>query len=111
MSNKYNVKLYKNDKLEKEYKKINVLENKELYFFTDSIKNIIGDNYYIRENEEFKFYIDFIKKECNYLLKEKNMLFDIKVFKAEINKNNNDIDIIYHIETSEEELKISINKI
>jgi len=110
MAKKYTIKLLKDNLLEKEYKDINCLENNDLYFFTESIKNTIGKDYFIRENEEFKFYLDFSKKESTYLLKEKNLLFEIKVNKAEIIKKDNKIDIIYQIETSEEEIKISMVK-
>ncbi len=111
MSNKYNIKLFKDDKLEKEYKEIKVLDNNEIKFYIDSTKNIIGSNFFTRENKDFKFHIDFDKKKYTYLLKEKNMLFDIKVKKAKIEKKDNKIDILYQIETAEEKIRIVVDKI
>lgn len=104
------IKLYRKERLEKEYKSIIALEkNNTLTFFIDKIKTTITKEELIRENEEFTFKINFLKNECTYYLKENHMLFDIKVLEKSFYKQEEKSIIIkYFIETDEEPLKIEI---
>lgn len=111
MKKKICIKLYRNNKLDKEYKDVIGLEiNKGLTFFLDEIKTTITEEELIRENKEYAFKLNFIKNECTYYLKENNMLFTIKVLeKSFYLQKENSIMIKYHIETEEEPLKIEIS--
>ena len=110
MTTKYNIRIYNNDILNKEYLNINSMKNNKITFKLDNIKTIINNNILIRENEEFKFEIDLLNKKATYLLKEKNYLYDIEVKKSYIQYDNNKIIIIYNIETNEEEIKIVLER-
>lgn len=102
------LKLYKDNKLENEYQNIKTLYNKSYIFVIDNIKTTIDENKFVRENNEFKFYLDIKNKQATYLLKEQNLLFDIKVEKISY-KNENDIIILeYRISSDESNIKINI---
>ena len=90
MIKKYNIYLYKDNKLEKSYKNIKgINKEKEISLILDEIKTIIKENELIRENNEFKFN-------------------DIEVIDANIIKKEKEIIIKYRIETNEEEIQIRI---
>jgi len=108
MANFHNIKIYNNDKLIKEYKNVKTITNENTYFYIDNIKTIISKEKLIRENKEFKFELDFSKKNATYLLKKQNILYDIKVIEAEIIYKDNDIKISYLIESNDEKIKIYI---
>ncbi len=109
MIKKYNIYLYKDNKLEKSYKNIKgINKEKEISLILDEIKTIIKENELIRENNEFKFNIDLIAKTSNYLLKQTNIIYDIEVIDANIIKKEKEIIIKYRIETNEEEIQIRI---
>lgn len=102
------LKLYKDNKIENEYKNIKSLYNNSYIFVIDNIKTIIDETKFIRENNEFKFQLDIKNKQATYLLKEQNMLFDIEVEKISY-KNENDIIILeYRISSDESNIKIKI---
>ena len=105
-----NIKLYHNDKLI-ENNIINIIENNnKISFLLNDIKNIIDKNTFIRENNEYRFILNIEDKECSYLLKEKNTLYDIKVNKSSIKQKDNIIEILYNIETNDEDIKLIIER-
>ena len=109
MIKKYNIYLYKDNKLEKSYKNIKgINKEKKISLILDEIKTIIKENELIRENDEFKFNIDLIAKTSNYLLKQTNIIYDIEVIDSNIIRKEKEIIIKYRIETNEEEIQIRI---
>ena len=109
MIKKYNIYLYKDNKLEKSYKNIKgINKEKKISLILDEIKTIIKENELIRENNEFKFNIDLIAKTSNYLLKQTNIIYDIEVIDSNIIRKEKEIIIKYRIETNEEEIQIRI---
>lgn len=106
-----NMKLYKDNKLEFEEKNIRCIEQFGNYSFKlkDS-KMVLNDRLFLRENNDFKFKINIKDKTSEYLLKEKNLNYDIKVEKIEYQKNQDNITIIYKIETDNQETKIVLEK-
>lgn len=108
MKKQITLRLYKNNKLENEYQNIKCLYNNSYIFVIDMVKTTIDETKFIRENDEFKFYLDIKNKQATYLLKEQNMLFDIEVEKISY-KNENDIIILeYRISSDESNIKIKI---
>ena len=106
-----NVSLYKDNRRELDFNNIKALSvNDTLSFIVDEIKTSINDNYFIRENDEFKFELDILNKTASYLLKENNNLFDIDVEEVIITKEDNTIIIEYKISSDENNIKIIIEE-
>lgn len=104
-----NLNLFKERRLEQEYKDIKAIEKDNEYIFSlDGVKTIISATRFIRENNEFKFELDIKESSCTYYLKEKNMSFDIEVEKVMYKKENNNIILEYNISSDEETFKIEI---
>lgn len=104
-----NLNLFKENRLEQEYKDIKAIEKESEYILSlDGVKTIIGATRFIRENNEFKFELDIKERKCTYYLKEKNMSFDIEVEKVMYKKENNNIILEYKISSDEETFKIEI---
>ena len=83
-----NMKLSKDNNIFYNLENIEALVNeKVIEFEIENTKNVynISDKGCIfkRENDEFEFVLDTIKKEATYLLKETNTLLDIIVEKCE----------------------------
>lgn len=109
MIKKYNIYLFKNEELEKEYKEIKTIDKDgKIIFKIDDIKTTINKDEIIRENNEYKFYLNIPKKNSYYILKSHNLSYDITVEKAQIKRINNEIIINYKIETNDEEITIKI---
>ena len=89
--------LYKNRKLELSIK--GKKENNFLIF--DNIIYDIENNILIREDNEFKYIMDFKNKEVNIELKDygKSLNMDIKIIKMELNLKKH--LIIYSIESDD----------
>ena len=105
----YDIKLYKNDKLEKEYNSIKGLSDKKrIILKLDDTKTIVNEKEFIRENDEYKFSIDFNNNKSIIHLKEHNLSYDIKVLDAKYTKKEKEIEIKYKIETDEDLIKIII---
>lgn len=89
-------------------------KNEVISFEVENIKNtyeIYDDGCILyRENDEFEFKLNTIKKESTYLLKEVDNKFDINVEKCEYKKKGNQIIIEYKLETDETTNKIEIIK-
>jgi len=102
--------LFKERRLEQEYKGIKAIEKDCEYIFSlDGIKTILSPSRFSRETEEYKFNLDIKERKATYLLKEKNMSFDIDVEKVEYKTEKNIIILEYKISSDEESFKIEIN--
>ncbi len=102
--------LYKERRLQEEYKGIKAIEKDGEYIFSlDGVKTIIGSTRFIRENDDYKFTLDIEERKCLYFLKSQNMSFDIEVEKLMYKNENNIIILEYKISSDEEEFKIEIN--
>ncbi len=103
--------LFKADRLENEYKDIKTIEKDSEYIFSlDGVKTVLGPTRFTRETEEYKFCLDIKERKSSYLLKEKNMSFDIDVEKVVYKKEKNTIILEYKISSDEETFKIEINE-
>ncbi len=102
--------LFKNNKLEIEYKDIKaILKDSEYIFSLDGVKTVLGPTRFSRENDEFKFMLNIEEKKATYLLKGKNILLDIDVEKTSYKNDNINIQLEYKLSTDEENFKIIIN--
>ncbi len=103
--------LFKERRLENEYKGIKAIEKDGEYIFTlDGTKTVFGPTRFTRETEEYKFNLDIKERKSTYILKERNMSFDIDVEKIEYKKEKNTIILEYKISSDEETFKIEINE-
>lgn len=103
--------LFKADRLENEYKGIkSIVKDSEYIFSLDGVKTVLGPTRFTRETEEYKFSLDIKERIASYLLKEKNMSFDIDVEKVVYKKEKNTIILEYKISSDEENFKIEINE-
>lgn len=102
--------LFKENRLEQEYKDISaIVKDDSIVFKLDNVKTSINDNFFTRETAEYKFELNIKERKATYLLKEKNMLFDIDVEKISYKKDDNTIVFEYKLSTDEEKFKIEIN--
>lgn len=110
MIKKYKIQLlHKDDLIEEEI--INIIKNNNnISFIHKDVKNIINNNTYTRENDEYRFHIDFTNNRSLYLLKEKNIAYDIKVHDSYIEMNDDRVILYYHIETNEKPIKIILER-
>ena len=103
--------LFKADRLENEYKDIKAIEKDGEYIFSlNGVKTVLNSTRFTRETEEYKFNLDIDERKATYLLKEKNMSFDIDVEKVVYKKEKNTIILEYKISSDEETFKIEINE-
>ena len=101
--------LFKERRLEQEYKDIKAIEKDNEYIFSlDGIKTILSPTRFVRETNEYKFSLDIKERKCLYLLKTQNMSFDIEVEKVMYKKEKNNIILEYKISSDEETFKIEI---
>ena len=104
-----NLNLFKENRLEQEYKDIKAIEKDGEYIFSlDGVKTIISDTRFTRETNEYKFELDIKSKKAIYLLKERNMSFDIEVERIMYKKEKTNIILEYKISSDEENFKIEI---
>ena len=73
------------------------IDNKSIKFFNNELK-------VIKENEESIIVLDFIKKECQFTLKSKNISIKIKVLEMACFNEKNQTILTYILE-SEPEVK------
>ncbi len=101
--------LFKNDELLKKYEDINVISNDNRHsLIIDNVKTIISKENIVRENNEYRFDMDIIKKKATYLLKEKNTLFDIEVEELNYIDDKTKTIIEYKISSDEEKTRIEL---
>ena len=101
-----NMKLSKDNNIFYNLENIEALVNeKVIEFEIENTKNDynISDKGCIfkRENDEFEFVLDTIKKEATYLLKETNTLLDIIVEKCEFEDFKDKIRLSYQLESDD----------
>ena len=105
------LKLFKENRLETEYKDIKSIKKDSEYILSlDGIKTVLGPTRFTRETEEYKFNLNIKERKCTYLLKEKNLSFDIDVEKVVYKKEKDTIILEYKISSDEENFKIVINE-
>ena len=77
--------------------------NNIISFKLEDIVNTIDLNreIFIRENDEYKFFLDFLNKSCILTLKKENYSLDINVDKCSFEVFNNKIIINYFIDTDD----------
>ena len=101
--------LYKNDKLYKKYEDINIITRKDRHsLIIDDVKTVISKDKIVRENNEFRFELDLIKRIATYLLKEKNALFDIEVEEINYDKDNTRTLVEYKVSSDNEKTRIEL---
>lgn len=110
---KFTCTLYKNNREEYKEKFKNTNKNeKKLNFkmlnFETTIDKI--EQTFLRENEEYIFFLDIKNKKCKVELKKENIAFDVMVEEASMEVLNNKIIIEYFIETDEARNKIVIEE-
>jgi hypothetical protein len=106
-----NIDLYKEKDLEKRYEEVLAIVNDDSYkFIIEDMTTVINDRYFSRENKDFKFLLDFIKKEASLLLKENNRLFDIDLEDYSYNRKENSLELEYKISSDEKPFKIIITE-
>lgn len=106
-----NINLYKDDRLQEEYKDILAIVDKESYKFKlNDVTTVISNRYFQRENEEYKFKLDFMNNEASFYLKTHKQLLPVKVEELSYNRTEKDLTVIYKIETDEEKFKIFIEE-
>ena len=67
----------------------------------------LEEDYYLRENNEFVFKIDFKNNLFSYTLKENNITIEDKV-ECQITKNDRIINLKYRLDDEEKEIIIQI---
>ena len=84
-------------------KVIGSFKNQVLSFKLEDMDNIIDLNkgLFIRENDEYQFYLDFLNKSCILTLKNENYSLDINVDKCSIEYVDNKVTINYFIDTDD----------
>ena len=106
-----NIDLYKQKKLEKRYEEIIAIVNDDSYkFIVEDMTTVINNRYFSRENKEYKFIIDFIKRESSLLLKNNNQFFNIELEDYKYNRKNNSLELEYKISSDEEPFRIVITE-
>lgn len=106
-----NIDLYKQKELEKRYEEVTAIVNDDSYkFIIEDMTTVINNRYFSRENKEYKFLLDFIKKEASLLLKENNHVFDIELEDYSYNRKGNSLELEYKISSDEQPFKIIITE-
>lgn len=70
----------------------------------------IEEKTFLRENEEYMFYLDLKNKSCKVELKKEGIVFDVMVEEANMEVLNDKIILEYFIETDEARNKIVIKE-
>ncbi len=109
MITKMNLKLYKNNLLDQEYKNINCMyQNSNISFLLNDCKMILNKHIFLRENNEFKFNINLQTKTCTILLKEHNKEFDIPIEQVSFSQKDNIMVLSYKTESDDKSTKMVI---
>ena len=80
------------------------LNGKKIDFIHENMKHQIDleKKIFIRENEDYSFYLDIEHQKCEIQLKNEQNTLQVNVNYAIILQNKNEIEISYLIETQEE---------
>lgn len=106
-----NFKFYKDDQLVMDYPTLEYKKEGNIILFTlDNIEHQIDthEKTLERYNDEFHFYINFLKYTCTYELKSHQATFDIIVDSAMFLSTDGQIELTYAIETDDSKNKIII---
>lgn len=111
MTNKLSLILYKESSPIFNIKNCDYInkDNVISFIYDNTNYRIINNEIFERENKEFKFTINLLKKECIYILKETNTTLSITVLNSSINIKEKEIIIKYNIETDNSDIKIIIS--
>lgn len=107
----FNIELKKVDKiLIKKVKIPGTVENNEIIFELENMHHIIDvDNQiFYRENDDYSFYLDFLNKNSQLILKKEQYTLDIAVEKSEFIMNSHECKLQYFLETDEETVNLKI---
>lgn len=111
MYSKFVATLYKNNQEIFKDKYLNKDKNQNIISFEfldySTLLNIEEETL-IRENAEYKFFLDIKNKECMITLKNENIEFDVEVEFCELNIKNNKIILEYMIETDDTKNRLEI---
>ena len=117
MFNNIDIELYKDNDLVKKTTNIQVtkLNDKNAFMFEDEVltKLDYNDNYLelIRESDEYQFSLRIgVSPNCSYILKNEDMVFNIKCDYSTYKITDRTIEITYKIETDDKENKVIILK-
>lgn len=91
------IELYKDNELI--FKKNGMLKDK--FYIFDNIKYDYINNILIREDDDFKYCLNFNEKEAIVTIKQNNFNLDLSLEIKSINLNKNLHEIIYKIESDE----------
>ncbi|MBR1679086.1 MAG: hypothetical protein IJ704_00370 [Bacilli bacterium] len=82
----------------------------QIYFQQKEMNHILDlkEETFLRENEDYSFFLDFKNKKCHLNLKKENNTLQVNVIYAIILQNKNEIELSYKIETQEEEIKMKL---
>ena len=97
-----NIKLYKNDDLVFEKRGV-LLEDKYVF---ENIFYDYGNNILVRENDDFKYLLDFKNKIASVELKAHNYSLDLKINTISMDLNDTKHIITYSIESEDNAVNI-----
>lgn len=110
ITTKYNIKLYYDNIISKEYEEIRVLHKSDNYiFYLDEVKTSLNNKYFIRENNDYCFTINIKNNTSTLLLKENNYLYDVDVEYLNF-KEEEQITLEYKISTDEHQIKLVLER-
>jgi len=106
---KCNLKLKKGEEiiLEKESLPYEKKENILTFQIEDMTHTLnLETKEFIRENEEYSFFLDIENKNCEITLKKEQYYLQVQVEYANLLENKNEIDLTYFIETDDEKTEL-----
>ena len=95
----------------KEYLKIECNKvNNKIHFFIDDMEHLLdlNNDTFIRENNEYSFFLNIKNKECELTLKKEHYFLNIEVEYANLLKNKNSIHLAYQLESEEDPVELVI---
>ncbi len=107
------IKLLKDDKLSYKDTVKNISNKDQILKFNllDVITTIdTANKIFIRENDEYIFYLDIIKKKSNIYLKQEDIKFDINVDYSKLELKDEQIIIEYMIESEDSKINLIIDR-
>ena len=111
MKKNIKISLYKNKRLELEHNVAALFNDEKYSFIMNDVKTSLSDKQFTRETDEYLFTLNIVDKKCTYLLKEKNMTFDIDVEKVEFERRRYLYKLVYKISSDEEEFEVTIEEL
>ncbi len=105
-----NVKFFKGDRLVFTKKVHANYDDKIITFWLDEMLNKIDieKQLFMRENDDYKFFLDFFNKSCILTLKKENYSLDIMVDRCDFKVLNQKIVIDYLIDTDDSNIGLEL---